>query len=198
MEGSRAMTGTTVFTVGHGTRSVDELAAILRAAGVTVLVDVRRHPGSRRSPQFGKQALAASLSALGVRYEWWGEELGGRRTASPSSRHVALRDPAFRGYADYMETPAFCQAIERLEALARSGEVPSILCAETLWWRCHRRLVADALVARGITTVHLLDARTRQAHEPTEAARIDDDGRLVYDRCARPASSNEASAARAR
>lgn len=172
----------TPFTVGHGTRTADELAAILRPAGVRTLVDVRRFPTSRRSPWLARERLAADLPALGIAYEWWGETLGGRRsrTGRPS-RHSALRDRAFQGYAEQMETPAFRDALTRLEARARSGEALALMCAETLWWRCHRRLIADALTLRGARVVHLVDARRSEPHRLDPSARADEAGWPVYD-----------------
>ncbi len=175
------MASPTLFTVGHGARAVGELIAVLSAAGVRRLVDVRRYPGSRHSPQFGRDALAASLSAAGIGYDWRGGALGGRRRASAASRHVALRNEAFRGYADHMDSEAFQAALEALLRDAAAGPPLAILCAETLWWRCHRRLIADALAARGAEVVHLLDADHRQAHPANPDARIDERGRPVYD-----------------
>ena len=133
-----------VLTVGHGARSAEALLEVLRNASVTTLVDIRRFPGSRRHPQFGREVLAVSLPAGGIRYEWQGEELGGRRSRGPSSRHTALIDAAFGGYADHMDTAAFRGAVQALVGRAEAGERLAVMCAETLWWRCHRSLVADA------------------------------------------------------
>jgi uncharacterized protein (DUF488 family) len=170
-----------VCTVGHGARSVGAFLDLLRGAGVTVLVDVRRFPGSRRHPQFGRAALAASLAEAGVGYEWQGEALGGRRSRSANSRHTALHNAAFAGYADHMDGPAFRAAVEALVARAGAGERPAVMCAESLWWRCHRMLVADALVLRGADVVHLLDAGRRERHRPHPTMRRDVDGWPVYD-----------------
>jgi uncharacterized protein (DUF488 family) len=164
-----------IRTVGHGARPVEELVAVLAAAEVATLVDVRRFPGSRRHPQFGRDALAATLREAGVRYVWEGETLGGRRQRRPDSRHTALRNPSFAAYADHMDTPEFRTALERLAAGA------AVMCAETLWWRCHRMLIADALVMRGVTVEHLLDVGHSQPHRVTEGARPDADGWPVYD-----------------
>jgi uncharacterized protein (DUF488 family) len=153
-----------LYTVGHGARSTDELAAVVRAAGAGTIVDVRRYPGSRRHPQFGRAELAVSLPERGIGYEWRGDELGGRRTPSPESNHPEWRDPGFRAFADYMDTPAFDAAMQRLLADARRDPPLAVMCAETLWWRCHRRLIADAAVARGVEVVHLLDVDERQPH----------------------------------
>lgn len=173
-----------VFTVGHGARPIEEFLATLTDAGVTVLVDVRRLPGSRRHPQFGRDALAAALAGAGIRYEWQGEALGGRRTAGGGhggrSRHTALRHAAFVGYADHMDTEPFRTAVERLVARARTDAV-AVMCAETLWWRCHRSLVADALTLRGADVVHLLGPGRRQPHRLSPAVRPGADGWPAYD-----------------
>lgn len=171
-----------LYTVGHGTRSTEELVAVLSQVGVGCLLDVRRYPGSRRSPHLGRPALAASLPAAGIAYEWWGDELGGRRSRAPASRHPALRNDAFRAYADHMDTPEFRAAVERLVPSAQPGTAPSaLMCAETLWWRCHRRLIADALVVRGVDVVHLVRVGVLEPHRLHPAARADEGGWPVYD-----------------
>lgn len=170
-----------LFTVGHGTRSTDELLAVLRSGGVGRVVDVRRFPGSRRHPHFGREALAAALAEAGVAYEWGGQELGGRRSGVEPSRHPALRNASFRAYADHMDTPAFRSALERLLDDVRAGPPAAVMCSETLWWRCHRRLIADAAVLAGTPVTHLVDERTHTPHELTRDARPDDEGRPVYD-----------------
>lgn len=169
----------TLHTIGHGTRDLAELIGVLGGAGVEVLVDVRRHPGSSRNPQFGRDRLADALRRAGIRYEWFGEELGGRRRSRPGSRHVAWRNESFRAYADHMETREFAAALDRLVRLA-SDESTAVMCAETLWWRCHRRLVADAATARGLRVVHLGAGRP-QLHRLDPSVRLDEDGTLVYD-----------------
>ena len=157
-----------LFTVGHGTRTTDDLVAVLRDAGVERLVDVRRFTGSRRNPHLSREALAADLP---LAYEWWGEELGGRRQAVEPSRHPEWRNAAFRAYADWMDTPMFTGALDRL--LASAASVPTaVMCAETLWWRCHRRLIADAAVLRGAEVVHLLDIGKAQVHVAAVQAKI--------------------------
>jgi uncharacterized protein (DUF488 family) len=175
---------TRVFTIGHGTRPLDELTTVLHEAGIEVLVDVRRYPGSRRNPQFGRDELAAELPAGGVAYEWWGEELGGRRKGSPDSPNTALRNAAFRAYADYMATAAFNDALDALLSRAETQSV-AVMCAETLWWRCHRRLIADVATVRGYDVVHL-GAGKPQRHQLEPSARITDNGHLVYDGGALP------------
>ena len=171
-----------LLTVGHGQRSVDELAGVLVDAGVGRLVDVRRYPGSQRHPHLAGEKLAATLPERGVEYQWWGEELGGRRRASgPVSRHPAWRNPAFRAYADHMDLPAFRDTLVRLLALGAAGPPLAVMCAETLWWRCHRRLIADAASLRGAHVVHLLELGKSQPHVRHPALRADGDGWPVYD-----------------
>jgi uncharacterized protein (DUF488 family) len=171
----------TIYTVGHGTRTVEELVELLGEGPADTVVDVRRYPGSRRSPHLARDALAASLPRLGVAYQFRGDALGGRRSGRPGSPHVAWEDPSFRAYADHMETPAFQEALAALLADARAGRRLALMCAETLWWRCHRRLLADALVARGAEVIHLLAPGKRAPHALHPAARLDGGGRLIYD-----------------
>lgn len=170
--------GPTILTVGHGTRPIEAFLALLRTAGVEVLVDVRRFPSSRRNPQYGREALAAALAAAGIDYVWMGEELGGFRSPVPGSRHTALANRAFAGYADHMDTAAFHRGLERLIEMARERRV-AVMCAETLWWRCHRRMLADALLAAGCEVAHLLDDG-EHPHVLHPNARVED-GRPVYD-----------------
>lgn len=167
-----------VFTVGHSTRSIEELSALLTGHGIEVLVDVRRYPGSRRHPQFSRDALARSVEEAGIRYVHE-PDLGGRRAAHPDSPHTAWRVEAFRGYADHMETLEFAAALDRLMRLAES-HTAVILCAEALPWRCHRRLISDALVARGIEVRHILGAGRTDSHELDPNARVQPGGRIVY------------------
>lgn len=172
---------TIVFTIGHGARSLDELVAVLRSGGVLRVVDVRAHPGSRRYPWFGRGALERSLPENGIDYDWRGGVLGGRRTPSPTSRHGAWREPGFRAYADHTDTASFRTEVDRLVEDARRGARDAVMCAETLWWRCHRRLIADALVCRGAHVIHLLSPSSRQAHVLSAIARKGDDGWPVWD-----------------
>jgi uncharacterized protein (DUF488 family) len=155
-----------VYTIGHGTRPAEELLEALLGVQVETLVDVRRYPSSRRNPQFGQAALTGSLAAAGIDYAHE-IELGGRRSGEPGEeRFGCIRTAAFRGYAARIGTP------EWQEALARSlaAPVPCFMCAETLWWRCHRRLIAELLAARGHDVVHLLGPRNRQPHRPSDEA----------------------------
>jgi uncharacterized protein (DUF488 family) len=169
-----------VWTVGHGARPLADFLAVLASALITLVVDVRRFPGSRRHPQYGRTALTEGLGAAGTGYEWWGEALGGRRSRSPDSRHVALRQAAFAGYADHMDTEEFRGAVGDL--LARAGEQRlAVMCAESVWWHCHRMLIADALTMRGATVTHLLEADRSQPHRLHQAVRQDRDGWPVYD-----------------
>ena len=170
-----------LYTVGHGTRSVGDLAAILADAGVGRLVDVRRHPGSRRNPHLSQASLSVELPARSVTYEWWGEELGGRRSISAESRHPAWRDPAFQGYADHMDSAEFREALSRLLSSTVAGPPVAVMCAETLWWKCHRRLIADAATVRGSTVVHLLGLGKRDLHPSNPSMRVGEDGWPVYD-----------------
>lgn len=165
-----------LYTIGHSNVSADAFAEKLRAWGVELLVDVRRYPSSRRHPHFNRPALAADLEGRGIAY-LHEERLGGHREPVAGSPHTAL-DGGFRGYADYMGTPAFRQAVERLVTLA--GErVTAVMCAEADPARCHRRYLSDALVARGIDVVHLLSATESRPHEMHTAARVAE-GALVY------------------
>jgi uncharacterized protein (DUF488 family) len=168
----------TIWTVGHSTRSLEDLIALLRAHRVDRVVDVRAYPGSRRHPHFGRDRLADALAAAGVEYLHL-PELGGRREPRPDSGHTALVDPAFRGFADYMGTPPFEEALQRLLALAADRRA-AILCAEADPRRCHRSLIADALVARGAAVAHIARPDAAAApHEWTPGARAKN-GRVRY------------------
>ncbi|HEV8656381.1 MAG TPA: DUF488 domain-containing protein [Candidatus Limnocylindria bacterium] len=168
----------TVWSIGHGTRPVEELLAVLRDAGILLLADVRSAPGSRRHPQFGQAALSASLEDAGIGYLHL-RGLGGRRDAAPDSPHVALRVDAFRGYADHMASAEFAADYARLESSARE-KATAFMCAETLWWRCHRRMLSDRLTVDGWDVVHLLAPGKSEPHRIWDVARVVD-GRLVYD-----------------
>lgn len=170
----------TVFTIGHGQRTTAELVEALRASGVRTLVDVRRFPGSRRHPHLARAALERDLPAAKIDYSWRGAVLGGRRERPDHpTRHPAWRVEAFRNYADWMDEDAFQRALERLEGDAATSTL-AVMCAETLWWRCHRRLIADALAVRGHEVLHIMGAGPVVSHPPNPALRVEG-GRPVYD-----------------
>jgi len=171
----------TVHTIGHGARSIEGFVSLLRSASVQVLADVRRFPGSQRHPQFGREPLATALSDAGVRYEWQGEALGGRRSAHAESRHTALREVSFGGYADHMDSPEFRRAVSDLVRRAGAGERIAVMCAETVWWRCHRSFLADALVSQSVEVVHLVAPGQSRHHRGHATLRIGKDGWPVYD-----------------
>ena len=166
-----------IWTIGHSTRSIEAFIATLAAHDITLVADVRLLPGSKRYPHFNSDALADSLGSHGIRYAHF-RELGGRRKPRPDSPNSAWRNDAFRGYADYIETPEFAAGIERLLTLARDSRV-AVMCAEAVWWRCHRGLAADYLKSRGIEVLHIMDAKKADPHPFTSAAQIVD-GRLSY------------------
>ena len=167
-----------IYTIGHSTREVGELVGLLRAHGVGQVVDVRRYPGSRRHPQFAQAALAAALEAAGIAYRHE-PELGGRRAARRDSPNTAWRSAGFRGYADHMGTPAFQTALARLIEVAHARS-SAILCAEALPWRCHRQLIADALVARGEEVGHILGPSRVDPHRLSPHAQVLPSGLLRY------------------
>ena len=167
-----------IWTIGHSTRTVDEFISLLKENKIKLLVDVRAWPGSKRYPQFNKDTLAESLTAHGISYEHF-PELGGKRKSKPDSRNTAWRNASFRGYADYMETDQFQKGIERLLNIAEETGPTAIMCAEAVWWRCHRSLIADHLKARGMEMLHILGAKKVEPHPYTSAAHIVD-GLLSY------------------
>jgi len=160
-----------VYTIGHSTRPLDEFIALLRAHGVRQLADVRTVPKSRRHPHFAEDALAQSLPRAGIAYRHFGE-LGGLRKPAADSPNIGWRHEGFRGYADHMETPAFERALDALVVWSREAPT-TVMCAEALWWRCHRQLIADALVARGVEVGHIMSARAAAEHTLTAFARVD-------------------------
>jgi uncharacterized protein (DUF488 family) len=185
-----------IWTIGHSTRAIDDFISLLKENEINLLADVRAWPGSKRYPHFNKDALAESLSAHGIRYEHF-PELGGKRKSKPDSRNTAWRNASFRGYADYMETEQFQKGIERLLGIAGQGAaawaaaerrhdgceavIPwsiAIMCAEAVWWRCHRSLIADYLKAHAVEVLHVL-ANKVDPHPYTPAARIVN-GELSY------------------
>jgi uncharacterized protein (DUF488 family) len=163
--------GVTVFALGHSTRPIDEFLQMLQEHAVEVLVDVRTVPGSRKNPQFNPEELAPALGAAGVGYAQIAE-LGGLRKGRPDSQNLAWRNASFRAYADHMQTEAFERGLEELHALARPGPV-AVMCAEAVPWRCHRSLLADALIARGAQVFQLLAPGKASPHRVTPFAHIE-------------------------
>ena len=177
-----------LWTIGHSTRSNEELLILLRSQELQRLIDIRRYPGSRRYPHVHSAALAKSLPAVGIRYEDM-PRLGGRRTARSDSPNGGWKNASFRGYVDYMQTEAFDQALDALMAHAAEART-AIMCAEAVPWRCHRSLVADALVARGWEVLHILGVGQVTPHRLTSFAMVQD-GRLLY-----PAAADQSSTLR--
>ena len=170
----------TVLTVGHSNRTLGDFLSLLHAFDVSAVADVRRYPGSRKFPHFGQEALCRALEAEGVEYSWF-EALGGRRHGAgrEDSPNVGLKSQGFRNYADYMMTEEFREAVAHLVALAVKRRT-AILCAERFYWKCHRRLLSDYLVAQGVTIEHILDRDELRPHRLTPGAIITDDGTVVY------------------
>ena len=175
------MSAPTIYTVGHSTRSVAELVALLGQVSIDMLVDVRSVPRSRTNPQFNADALPAPLAAAGIAYRHL-SALGGlrgpRKDGMPSP-NTLWRNDAFRNYADYAATDAFRTGRDELAALARHHQC-AIMCAEALWWRCHRRIIADYLLAQGIPVAHIMGLDKVDAATMTRGARRAPDGTLVY------------------
>jgi uncharacterized protein (DUF488 family) len=169
-----------IFTIGHSTRTIEEFVALLEENGILQLADVRRFPASRRLPHFNAAPLAAVLEAHGIRYRHYGD-LGGRRPVRADSPHIAWKVDAFRGYADHMETEEFAEALSDLEVWA--GAAPTtVMCAEALYFRCHRRLLSDALLRDGWDVRHVTGPRRVETHAFPPFVRIEEPlGRLVYD-----------------
>jgi uncharacterized protein (DUF488 family) len=167
-----------LWTVGHSTRTLEELVAVLRAHDIEAIVDVRRFPASRRVPWFNAEPLAAALDAGGIAYCSL-RSLGGRRTAAPDSVNTGWRLASFRGYADHMSSEEFAEGLFELLMIA-GGLRTAVMCAELLWWRCHRRLIADQLTALGEEVWHIESAKPAALHCLTEPARFVN-GRLSYE-----------------
>jgi uncharacterized protein (DUF488 family) len=168
----------TVWTIGHSTRSFDEFLEALRAFDIDLVADVRTFPGSRRLPQFGSAELERALVSNGAAYRWI-PALGGRRKVSPDSPNTGWRHPAFRAYADHVATEEFAEGLFELLNLA-NGLRTAVMCAEVLWWRCHRRIISDVLVSMGIEVIHIRDADHSEKHSLTLPARMSD-GVLSYE-----------------
>ncbi len=171
------MAGKTIYTIGHSTHPLAEFVAMLQSFQVELVADIRRYPSSKRYPHFNLEALRVSLPAEGIGYTHL-KDLGGRRPAQPGSQNTGWRHSAFRGYADYMETPAFKTAIRELEKLAAVQRV-AYMCSEAVWWSCHRSLVSDWFKHAGWTVIHIMGIGKSQEHPYTAPARIVN-GKLVY------------------
>jgi uncharacterized protein (DUF488 family) len=167
----------TLWTIGHSTRSLDDFIALLKDNAIDALADVRHFPGSRKYPHFNVEPLQQGLQMAGIHYEAF-TELGGRRKVQPDSPNTAWRHPAFRGYADYMQTEAFHEGIERLKVPA-SKQRTAIMCSEAVWWRCHRGLLADVFKLHGTRVLHIMGPASPPEHPYTSAARVVD-GHLDY------------------
>jgi uncharacterized protein (DUF488 family) len=185
------MSAITIYTVGHSTRSPEELLALLREAEVELIADVRAFPSSRRHPQFNQSALEQWLGAAGIAYLHM-RALGGRRRAAPDSPNRGWRENAFQGYADHMASAEFQLALADLEAAARE-RATAIMCAEAVWWRCHRRIITDYLLAEGVPVAHVMGHGKVALAKPTPGVRSRPDGTLVYS-----ASGNEDTQQRSR
>jgi len=168
---------TTVWTIGHSNRSWNEFLELLVEFEIEVVADVRRFPGSRRLPQYGREPLEIALRARNIGYAWL-PQLGGRRRPVPGSANRAWRNASFQGYADHMVTPEFASGFRELLELAEARRT-AVMCAERLWWRCHRALLADALHVRAVEVRHIVEAGKSVAHSLTSAARVVD-GELSY------------------
>lgn len=182
--GKHGMVSSTIFTVGHGTLNADAFVALLEGAAITCVADVRSFPGSRHNPQFRRENMEHWVADAGIEYLWM-RALGGRRRLLGESRHVALRNAAFRAYADYMGTPEFLSGVDELLTVAETRPA-TVMCSETVWWRCHRRLLADYLtLVRGTDVVHLMHDGRLVPHPLTDGVRVTD-STVVYDLNATP------------
>lgn len=178
MDNDQAGIVSRIWTIGHSTRTPEALLDLLREHSVKALVDVRSFPGSRRYPHFNKEELSVWVPSASIEYIHM-PVLGGRRKPRADSRNAAWQNAGFRGYADYMETLDFQNGVEKLLEVARAKPT-AVMCAEALWWRCHRGLIADYLKARGIEVIHIIAAGKSEDHPFTSAARIVE-GRLSYE-----------------
>ena len=166
-----------IWTIGHSTRSLGEFIDLLTANNIDAVADVRSYPGSRKFPHFNAEALSTELANVSIDHRLI-KELGGRRRSRPDSSNTVWRNEAFRGYADYMETEGFLEGISALLKLAAERRT-AVMCAEAVWWRCHRSMIADYLRSRGLTVEHIMDEGQNVIHPFTSAAKIVD-GHLVY------------------
>ena len=170
-----------IYTIGHSTRSLEEFVALLREHGVTRLADIRRYPGSRRYPHFSGESLEQTLPRAGVEYVHF-EALGGRRKPAADSRNTAWENEQFRGYADHMSTDEFQRAVDALVFAGDMGaeeKATAYMCAEAVPWRCHRNLLSDELVRRGLAVVHIVGPGKAQPHALSKMARIEGE-RVIY------------------
>jgi uncharacterized protein (DUF488 family) len=169
-----------LVTFGHGTASAEQITQLLHGAEVAGVIDIRTAPGSRRHPHVARAELERWLPEAGISYRW-DKRLGGFRRPSPDSPDVAWREEMFRGYAEHMRTDGFIAAADEVIAEARTRRV-AVMCSESVWWRCHRRLLADFVsIARGMPVRHLMHDGRLQDHRPSDGVRLRDDGLLVYD-----------------
>lgn len=167
----------TIWTIGHSTRSFEEFVTMLQSFNIDLLVDVRSYPGSRKYPHFNKEALEITMPQKGIRYVHL-KNLGGRRKVDPESKNTGWRHPAFRGYADYMETADFRDGIEQLESYGQEYRT-AYMCSEAVWWRCHRSMISDFLKLAGWNVMHIMAVGKMKEHEYTSPARIVE-GKLNY------------------
>jgi len=168
----------TIWTIGHSTHSFEEFGLMLQAFNIELVADVRTYPGSRKFPQFNKEALEIALPQTGIQYVHL-KDLGGRRKADPDSKNTAWRHAAFRGYADYMETSAFKEGIKALIKSALNQRT-AYMCSEAVWWRCHRSLISDYLKVQGWKVMHIMSINKAEEHPYTTPARIVN-GKLTYE-----------------
>ncbi|MEO6901788.1 MAG: DUF488 domain-containing protein [Bacteroidia bacterium] len=168
----------TIWTIGHSTRSLTEFVEMLNSFQIEIVVDIRSFPGSRKYPHFNKEALAISLPEAGLQYIHL-KNLGGRRKTNPDSKNTVWRHPAFRAYADFMETETFQEGMKELEEIGSSKRT-SYMCSEAVWWRCHRSMVSDYLKAKGWIVMHIMGVDKAQEHPYTQPAKIVN-GHLTYE-----------------
>ena len=166
-----------IWTIGHSNRPLDEFLNLLAQHEIECVADVRRFPGSRRQPEYAQEALSRTLIESGLRYEWM-PALGGRRRPRADSPNTTWRNPSFRGYADYMATADFADAFELLLQISSRARI-ALMCAEVLWWRCHRALISDRLRVEGVRVLHIMSPTKIAPHRLTSVARVVD-GRLTY------------------
>ena len=166
-----------IWTIGHSTRTIDDFIDMLKSFRIDLVIDVRSYPGSRRYPQFNKEALEISLKTNKIQYVHI-KELGGRRKPNPNSKNTIWRNDAFKGFADYMATDDFKKGVEQLQSVARQQRT-AFMCSEAVWWRCHRSLISDYLKSIGWTVMHIMSIDKAEEHPYTSAARIVN-GKLRY------------------